>query len=237
MNGMQVLLVEDDRSIQMVLRGVFESEGFLVLSTTTGRGGLLEAGSRRPDLLVLDLGLPDIDGKDFLRELRMWSDVPVLILSARGSEEEKVLSLDAGADDFLVKPFGVPELLARIRALLRRLEARGGRTPIYRFGDVSVDLAGRSVARAGQPVRLTPVEFRLLALLVRAEGRVVTQHQLLREVWGPGHSEHTHYLRIYMGHLRRKLEVDSSRPSFLLTETGVGCRCLCERASDSKPEA
>lgn len=236
MNEKLVLVVEDDRSIQRILRDVFENEGFQVRSSTSARDGLVEAGTRRPDLLVLDLGLPDLDGKEFLRELRIWSDVPVLVLSARGSEEEKVLALDAGADDFLVKPFGVPELLARVRALLRRLDSRSGRGPVYRFGDVVVDVAGREVLRAGQAVRLTPVEFRLLSQLVRTEGRVVTQRQLLREVWGPGHDEHTHYLRIYMGHLRRKLEVDPSRPVHLLTETGVGCRCLCERAPDPKEE-
>lgn len=236
MNNILVLVVEDDRSIQRVLKEVLEGEGFQVRLSSSVREGLVEAASRLPGLVVLDLGLPDLDGKDFLRDLRVWSDVPVLVLSARGAEEEKVLALDAGADDFLVKPFGVPELLARVRALLRRLDSRGARAPVFRFGDVSIDVAGHTVHRAGQLIRLTAVEFRLLAQLVRAEGRVVTQHQLLREVWGPGHSESTHYLRIYMGHLRRKLEDDPSRPAYLLTETGVGCRCLCERATDLKEE-
>ena len=236
MNNLLVLLVEDDRSIQRVLRDVFEAEGFQVRLATTVRDGIVEAGSRRPGLVVLDLGLPDLDGKEFLREVRLWSEVPVLVLSARGAEEEKVLALDAGADDFLVKPFGVPELLARVRALMRRLDSRERRVPAYRFGEVVVDLVGRTVHRAGQLVRLTAMEFRLLAQLVRAEGRVVTQHQLLREVWGPGHSEYTHYLRIYMGHLRRKLENDPARPVFLLTDTGVGCRCLCDRVPDFKEE-
>jgi two-component system KDP operon response regulator KdpE len=230
MNERHVLVVEDDRSIQRILRDVFLKEGFQVHMALTAREGMVEAGSRRPDFIVLDLGLPDMDGKEFLRDLRQWSDIPVLVLSARGAEEEKVLALDAGADDFLVKPFGVPELLARLRSVLRRLEGRGARGPFYRFGNVLVDIPGRTVHRGGELVRLTAVEFRLLAQLVRAEGRVVTQNQLLQDVWGPGHGDHTHYLRIYMAHLRKKLEDDPSRPSHLLTEIGVGCRCLAEKS-------
>jgi two-component system, OmpR family, KDP operon response regulator KdpE len=226
-----VLVVEDDRSILRILRDVFLKEGFAVRTAASAREGMVEAGSRRPDFIVLDLGLPDLDGKEFLRELRQWSDIPVLVLSARGSEEEKVAALDAGADDYLVKPFGVPELLARQRALVRRQEGRGLRGPLYRFGKVVVDIPGRTVHRDGELVRLTSVEFRLLVQLVRSEGRVVTQRQLLQEVWGPGHSEHTHYLRIYMAHLRKKLEDDPTRPVHLLTETGVGCRCLAEKAT------
>ncbi|HXP90597.1 MAG TPA: response regulator [Fibrobacteria bacterium] len=230
MNERLVLVVEDDRSIQRILRDVFLKEGFQVRTALTGRDGMVEAGSRRPDFIVLDLGLPDLDGKEFLRDLRQWSDIPVLVLSARGAEEEKVLALDAGADDFLVKPFGVPELLARLRALLRRHDGRGSRGPFYRFGQVVVDIPGHTVHRAGELVRLTSVEFRLLVQLVRSEGKVVTQRQLLQEVWGPGHCDQTHYLRIYMAHLRKKLEDDPTRPAYLLTETGVGCRCLAEKA-------
>ncbi len=229
-----VLVVEDDKAILRLLRDVFEHENLGVYEAVTGRLGLVEAGSRRPDLVVLDLGLPDIDGKDFLKELRCWSDTPVLVLSARGAETEKVAALDHGADDYLVKPFGVPELLARLRALLRRSE--GVRTeyrPLYRFGDVVVDLAGHTVRRQGEVVHLTQVEFRLLSELVKAEGRIVVQSQILRQVWGPGHTGHTHYLRIYMAHLRKKLEANPSVPEYLLTEIGVGCRCLCEQMEEA----
>jgi two-component system KDP operon response regulator KdpE len=229
-SGRVVLVVEDDHSIVRVLRDVFLREGFQVRTASTAREGMVESGSHRPDFIVLDLGLPDLDGKEFIRELRQWSDTPVLVLSARGAEEEKVLALDAGADDFLVKPFGVPELLARLRALLRRREGRGSRGAFYRFGNVVVDIPGRTVHRNGEIVRLTSVEFRLLVQLVRAEGKVATQSHLLQEVWGPGHGDDTHYLRIYMAHLRKKLEDDPARPAYLLTETGVGCRCLADKA-------
>lgn len=225
-----VLVVEDDKAIQRLLKDVLDREGLAVHDARTARVGLAEAASRKPDLVILDLGLPDLDGKEFLRELRDWSDVPVLVLSARGGETEKVAALDQGADDYLTKPFGVPELLARLRALLRRSPDRPGeRMPRYRFASVEVDLSDRQILRDGKPVHLTPVEYRLLAELVKAEGRIVTQTQLLREVWGRGHDEHTHYLRIYIGHLRHKLEDDPGNPRHLVTEIGVGCRCLCER--------
>ncbi|MEN9307298.1 MAG: operon transcriptional regulatory protein KdpE [Fibrobacterota bacterium] len=228
-----VLVIEDERAILKLLRDVLEDEHLVVREATTGRMGLVEAASRRPDLVVLDLGLPDMDGKDVLRDLRNWSDIPVLVLSARGAEEEKVVALDLGADDYLVKPFGVPELMARLRALLRRREgATAAKGPVYKFGDATVDMVTRFVTKAGVEIHVTPVEFRLLSELLRAEGRIVTQRHLLREVWGPGHEANTHYLRIYMGHLRRKLEDDPARPRHLLTETGVGCRCLCERAEE-----
>jgi len=231
-----VLVVEDDKAILKLLRDVLEREGLAVHEAASGRLGLVEAGSRRPDLVVLDLGLPDLDGKEFLRHLRDWSQVPVLVLSARNAETEKVLALDQGADDYLTKPFGVPELLARMRALLRRRDtSTGDRGTVYRFGQVVVDLQGRSVHKDGELVHLTQVEFRLLTELVKVEGRIVTQSQLLREVWGPGHQEHTHYLRIYMAHLRKKLEDRPATPEFLLTETGVGCRCLCEREAVESP--
>lgn len=229
-----VLVVEDERPIQKLLRDVLEHEGHAVREASTGRMGLVEAASRRPDLVILDLGLPDMDGKEVLRDLRNWSEIPVLVLSARGAEEEKVAALDLGADDYLVKPFGVPELLARLRALLRRREVGNPvKGPIYRFGDVTADMVSRCVMKAGVEVHLTVVEFRLLSELLRAEGRIATQRHLLREVWGPGHESNTHYLRIYMGHLRRKLEDDPARPRHLLTETGVGCRCLCERSRET----
>jgi len=179
--------------------------------------------------LVIDRGLPDGDGVDFVRELRAWSGVPIIVLSARTHESEKVAALDAGADDYITKPFGVAELLARTRANLRRIRA-GRSTPelTFRFGDVEVDLAARCVRKAGTEVHLTPIEYRLLALLVANAGRVLTHPHLLREVWGPGHSQSTPYLRVYMGNLRQKLEADSAQPKYILTETGVGYRLLAD---------
>ncbi|MEN9354437.1 MAG: two component system transcriptional regulatory protein [Fibrobacterota bacterium] len=228
--GRSVLVIEDDRAILKLLRDVFQAEGLQVHAAGTARLGLVEAGSRHPDIIVLDLGLPDLDGKEFLRELRGWSQVPVLVLTARSAESEKVEVLDLGADDYLTKPFGVPELLARLRALLRRVNTGvADLGPHYGFGQVMVDLQGRTVTRGGALVHLTDIEFRLLAALVKAEGRIVTQASLLREVWGPGQADQTHYLRIYMGHLRKKLEENPAEPAWLITEIGVGCRCLCER--------
>lgn len=186
------------------------------------RRGLTEAGTRKPDLVILDLGLPDGDGMDFIRDVRAWS---TLVLSARIEERDKVEALDRGADDYLSKPFGVGELLARVRASLRRRAmATGEEGPIAHFGDVVVDLANRRVSKGGQDVRLTQIEFRLLGVLLGHPGKVLTHRQLLREVWGPPNAEHSHYLRIYMGHLRQKLEDDPARPKFLITETGIGYR-------------
>lgn len=220
-----VLIVEDDPHIRRFVRQALESEGCAVFETETVQRGLIEAGTRQPDAIVLDLGLPDEDGMALLRELRGWTEVPVLVLSARAEESDKIAALDAGADDYLTKPFGVGELLARLRVLLRR-HARGGagQAAEARFGDVHVDLARRLVTRAGQPVHLTPMEYRLLAALLSRRGKVVTHRELLREVWGPSHVESNHYLRIYMGHLRQKLEADPAQPAYLLTEVGVGYR-------------
>ncbi|MDS4031006.1 MAG: two-component system response regulator KdpE, partial [Candidatus Contendobacter sp.] len=186
--------------------------------------GLLETGTRKPDLIILDLGLPDGDGVDFIRDLRAWSGVPVLVLSARVEEYDKVEALDAGADDYLIKPFGVAELLARVRAVSRRHAREPGGGAVVTFGEVSVDLERRQVARDGQPVHITPIEFRLLAALIAKPDKVLTHRQLLREVWGPAYVERSHYLRIYMGHLRQKLEADPTRPRYFLTETGIGYR-------------
>ena len=221
------LLVEDEPQIRRFVRSALEQEGWLVHESATMQRGLIDAGTRRPDLIVLDLGLPDGDGIDFITDLRKWATVPIIVLSARVGEQDKIRALDAGADDYLTKPFGVGELQARVRATLRRQRQPGAAVDgLVRFGDVKVDLQARLVTRADQMVHLTPTEFRLLAVLVTNAGRVVTNPQLLREVWGPSHSDSVHYLRIYMGHLRQKLEVDPTQPVYLLTETAVGYRLL-----------
>jgi two-component system KDP operon response regulator KdpE len=201
-----------------------EAEGYRVHEADTLARGLIEAGTRKPDVIVLDLGLPDGDGVTLVRDVRGWSGVPIIVLSARIDESDKVTALDAGADDYLVKPFGVAELLARVRASLRRRAQGAGESPIVHFGEVSVDLTKRRVTQDGTDVHLTQIEFRLLATLLAHPGKVLTHRQLLRDVWGPTFVEHNHYLRIYMGHLRQKLEADPAQPRYLLTETGVGYR-------------
>ncbi len=220
-----ILLVEDEKEIRRFVRLALETEGCHVAEAEGYTRGLIEAGTRKPDLLILDLGLPDGDGVEFIRDLRGWSSLPILVLSARSQETDKIQALDAGADDYLTKPFGVGELLARVRAVLRRLSRAGdtGQT-LVKFGKVSVDLIRRVVEKAGQSVHLTPLEYRLLALLINNAGKVLTHRQILREVWGPSYVESYHYLRVYMGHLRQKLEDDPTRPRYILTETGVGYR-------------
>lgn len=226
-SSLTVLIVEDEHAIRRFVRIALEGEGYRVHEAETLRRGLLEAGTRKPDLIILDLGLPDGDGVDFIRDLRAWSGMPVLVLSARVEEHDKVKALDAGADDYLIKPFGVAELLARVRAVSRRHVREPGGSALIAFGEVGVDLERRQVTRNGQPVHVTPIEFRLLTTLVAQPGKVLTHRQLLREVWGPAYVERSHYLRIHMGHLRQKLEVDPTRPQHFLTETGVGYRfCL-----------
>lgn len=221
------LLVEDEPHIRRFVRAALEGEGWQVFEAATMQRGLIDAGTRRPDLVVLDLGLPDGDGIDFIGDVRKWSPVPIIVLSARVDEQDKIRALDAGADDYLAKPFGVGELLARVRATLRRQRQPGALDDgVVQFGDVRVDLKNRLVTRAGQIVHITPTEFRLLSVLVKNAGRVITNPQLLREVWGPSNSENGHYLRIYMGHLRQKLEADPAQPRYLLTETAVGYRLL-----------
>jgi two-component system KDP operon response regulator KdpE len=222
-----VVLIEDEKQIRRFVKAALEAEGVSVHEADTGQRGLIEAATRKPDLVIVDLGLPDTDGLDVIRELRSWTDLPVIVLSARSQESEKVAALDAGADDYLSKPFGVSELMARIRAHLRRRnQAAASETPSVRFGQIEVDLALRRVLRDGEPVHLTPIEYRLLATLVRHAGRVLTHRQLLRDVWGPSHVESNHYLRIYMGHLRQKLERDAAQPEHIVTETGVGYRLV-----------
>lgn len=229
------ILIEDERQIRRFVRTALEAEGWSVHETDSVRQGLIDSGTRKPDLIILDLGLPDGDGMDFLRDLRGWSTVPVIVLSARVGEQDKIEALDAGADDYLTKPFGVGELLARVRAASRRRrEAGAGVGAIFEFGDVKVDLSLRTVHKAGLLVHLTPIEYRLLGLLIANSGKVLTHRQILREVWGPSHTEDGHYVRVYMGHLRQKLEDDPAQPKHILTETAVGYR-LVERARAQGP--
>ena len=221
----RVLIIEDDPVIRRFVRSSMETEGFEVFEADTAERGLIEAGTRQPDVLILDLGLPDRDGREVIRDVRTWSRMPIIVLSARTQESEKVAALDAGADDYLVKPFGVPELLARVRAQLRRQTIAGSEAaPVFNFGDVSVDMIQRRVTRASEEIHLTPIEYRLLTALIRGHGRVLTHRQLMIDAWGPGYAERTHYLRIYMKQLREKLEHSPAQPAYLLTETGVGYR-------------
>jgi len=221
----RVLVVEDEAEIRRFIRLSLQAESLDVAEAAGVQRGLIEAGTRRPDLVVLDLGLPDGDGIDFIRGLRAWSAIPIIVLSARTTETDKIAALDAGADDYLVKPFGAGELLARVRAQLRRHpRADAEAASVLEFGDVRIDLVRRSVERAGAAVHLTPIEYRLLSHLASHPNRVLTHPQLLRAVWGPSHSDDTHYVRIYMGHLRAKLEADPSQPQHLITELGVGYR-------------
>ncbi|MEC5388229.1 two-component system response regulator KdpE [Uliginosibacterium sp. H3] len=221
-----VVVIEDEAQIRRFVRTALEAEDWRVFESGTAKQGLVEAGTRRPDLIILDLGLPDGDGVDLIRDLRTWSSVPVIVLSARSDEADKIGALDAGADDYLTKPFGVGELLARVRVAQRRMLTTDGRDPVFRFGEVSVDLAARVVRKAGMEVHLTPLEYRLLTCLITNAGKVLTHRQLLLDVWGPSHVESSHYLRIYMSQLRQKLEDDPAQPKHLLTETAVGFRLV-----------
>jgi two-component system KDP operon response regulator KdpE len=219
-----VVVIEDEPQIRRFVCAALEDEGCLVFEANSAKQGLLEAANRKPDLIVLDLGLPDLDGLEVVVQLRTWSSLPILILSARASEQDKIAALDAGADDYLTKPFGVGELLARVRALLRRRVQMSDLPTVVTIGELQVDFINRTVTKSGEPLHLTPIEFRLLCVLYASAGRVITQRQLLKEVWGPGHAESNHYLRIFVGHLRRKIEIDSAQPKHILTETGVGYR-------------
>ena len=219
------VVIEDEPQIRRFVRAALEAEGWQVHEALTLRDGLVQAGTRKPDLLVLDLGLPDGDGVELIRDLRGWSAMPVIVLSARGGEADKIAALDAGADDYLVKPFGAGELLARVRAQLRRhaQQAPDG-APELRFGDIHVDLARRVVERAGSPLHLTRIEYRLLTHLASQPNRVITHQQLLKAVWGPGHAADTHYVRVHMANLRKKVEADASMPRHIVTEAGIGYR-------------
>ena len=221
-----ILIVEDEQAIVRFVRAALEADGLRVHEAQTLQRGLLEAVTRKPDAIILDLGLPDGDGLDFIRDLRQWSQTPIIVLSARVEEQDKIAALDAGADDYLSKPFGIGELQARLRVALRRHGNASQSDPLITFSDVRVDLAARRIQRGEEEIHLTPIEFRLLAVLIGHHGKVLTQRQLLREVWGPNAVEHSHYLRIYMGHLRQKLENDPARPRHFITETGIGYRFM-----------
>ncbi len=230
----RILLIEDDANIRRFVRLALEDEGWQVFEADTAKRGLIDAASRQPDAVVLDLGLPDADGKTVIAELRTWSQLPILVLSAREREEEKVAALDAGADDYLSKPFGVPELLARLRVMLRRRQQSAvSAQPSSRvyLGNTTVDLATHEVLRHGEAIHLTPIEFRLLVALIAGQGRVLTHRQLLLQVWGPEYLDRPHYLRVHMANLRQKIEINPAQPVFLLTELQVGYRIvLSERA-------
>jgi two-component system KDP operon response regulator KdpE len=224
-----VIVVEDEANLRRFVRLALEAEGCEVFEADSVKRGLIETGTRKPDLLVLDLGLPDGDGIDLIRELRTWSEIPIIVLSARTAEAEKVAALDAGADDYLTKPFGSAELLARVRAHLRRRHRAGTDGPsVVEFGSVRIDLGRRVVEKNGQALHLTPIEFRLLAYVVANPDCVLTHRQLLKAVWGPSHAEDSHYVRVYMGHLRKKLEDDPANPDHLVTEPGVGYRFVAQ---------
>jgi len=223
-----VLLVEDEPQMRRFLRATLQSHGYKMLEATTAAEGIAMATQWNPELVLLDLGLPDADGLEVTRRLREFSAVPILVISARGQETDKVAALDMGADDYLQKPFGAGELLARMRVALRHAARTPDAETVYEFGDVRVDLPRRQVCKAGEQVHLTPLEYKLLVTLVKNAGKVVTHRQLLREVWGPNAANETHYLRVYMAQLRQKLEEDSARPKFLATEAGVGYRLRAE---------
>ena len=230
-DGISILIVEDERQMRRFLRTSLESNDFQVLEASSAKEGLALATSHNPDIILLDLGLPDGDGLAVTRTLREWARTPIIVISARGLERDKVEALDAGADDYLTKPFGVNELLARIRVALRHArESRGSPLPVIELGSLKVDFARREVSLEGQIVHLTPIEYRLLTLLVQNAGKVLTHTQLLNEVWGPGHAQQTHYLRVYLAQLRRKIERDPARPQLLVTEPGVGYRLRLDEA-------
>jgi len=220
-----VLVIEDEAPIRRFLRTGLESQDFQVVEASTGREGLAQAATRAPDVVLLDLGLPDMDGFEVVHRLREWSAVPIIVLSARGQERDKVQALDAGADDYVTKPFSMGELLARMRVALRhRARTQTGESSIVEAANLKIDLERRVVTVGGTEVRLTPIEYRLLAMLGKHAGKVLTHDLLLREVWGPGYTSQHHYLRVYMAQLRHKIEANPARPRLLMTEPGVGYR-------------
>jgi two-component system KDP operon response regulator KdpE len=223
-----VVLIEDEPQIRRFLRATLTGHGYRLFEATTAAEGLVEIGSRQPDVVIVDLGLPDMDGLEVIRRAREWTAVPMIVLSARGHERDKVVALDAGADDYVSKPFGADELLARIRVALRHAAGASHEAAeaTFEVGDLEVDLLHRHVSVADRQVHLTPIEYKLLTVLVHHAGKVATHTQLLRDVWGPAHTDQGHYVRVYMAHLRHKLEADPARPRYLLTEPGVGYRLV-----------
>ena len=221
--GARILVVDDEQAIRRFLRVTLDAQGYQVYEADTGKEALQAVTACRPDAVVLDLGLPDMEGHEVIRKLREWSQVPIIVLSVREHETEKIAALDAGADDYLTKPFAVGELMARLRAALRRA-ANTGNEPVYAVGELRVDLGRRQVSMRGQDIGLTPTEYDLLRALAQHGGRVLTHHQLLRQVWGASYEPETHLLRVNISNLRRKLEPDPARPQYLLTEPGVGYR-------------
>jgi two-component system KDP operon response regulator KdpE len=232
-----ILIIEDETPIQKFLRVALNSQAYQVVESETGGNGLIQAASRAPDLVILDLGLPDIDGVEVVKRLREWSAVPIIVVSARGKEQDKIVALDAGADDYLTKPFSVGELLARVRVMLRRAASTNSESgdPVFVSDGLRVDLLRRQVTVGETDVHLTPNEFKLLAMLVKHAGMVLTHRQLLKEVWGPGSGHETHYVRVYMNQLRQKIEQDPSRPKHLMTEPGVGYRLVVKEPSVEPP--
>ena len=223
-----ILVIEDEPEIRRFLRSSLGAEGYRVVEASSGRRGSIDAGTHKPDLVIIDLGLPDVDGVDVIRQIRQWSRMPILVVSARMNERSKIDALDAGANDYITKPFGVGELFARVRASLRNASALASGTNVLLLEHASIDLVRRTATRDGKEIRLTPIEYRLITCLARQTGTVLTHRQLLTEVWGPSHSGQTHYLRIYMKQLRDKLEADPVRPRHLITETGVGYRLMVD---------
>jgi len=225
-----LLLIEDEAQMRRFLRASLPAHGYTLVEAATGTLGISEAATRNPDIILLDLGLPDMDGLEVTRRLREWTHTPIIVISARGQERDKVAALDAGADDYVTKPFGMDELMARIRVALRHRErvAAGTEASELSVGNLKIDLAKRQVLVDGNEVHLTPIEWKLLLTLVRYAGRVITHQQILKEVWGPGHTTHTQYLHVHMGHLRAKIESEPARPRLLVTEPGVGYRLRVE---------
>jgi two-component system, OmpR family, KDP operon response regulator KdpE len=221
-----ILVIEDDPQMRRFLRATLTSNGYDLLETATAQEGIKQIGLRHPDLIILDLGLPDMDGLEVTKQLREWTNTPILVLSARDRENDKIAALDAGADDYLTKPFGTGELLARMRVALRHAiqVMQGSDDPIFKTGSLRVDFAHRQVFVKDVEVHLTPIEYKLLLMLIQHAGKVITRHQLLHAVWGPSYVSESHYLRVYMAQLRHKLEEDPTRPHYLITEAGVGYR-------------
>lgn len=226
--GARILIIDDESQIRKLLNVSLKAHGFIIEEAALGRDGINRAAFFKPDLLIVDLGLPDIDGKEIVREIRQWSNAPIIILTARDQEQEKIDALDAGADDYITKPFSMGELMARIRVCLRRM-AISESEPLLTCGGLTVDLIQRRVAVEGQEVKLTPTEYEIIKLLAQHAGRVLTHKQLLKAVWGNSYNDDTHYIRVYIGQLRRKIEIDSAQPKYIVTESGIGYRLMGDK--------